>query len=404
MKLRRFRSQSWTHLVPVSVLLLATPTPSAHAQAEITPPPPAEAPPSNPAPTQGSELQVSAIDGGGWAVLSSTTGQLIDLNPGPAWNTLVQSAKAAEEGDADLTTASDQYVAIVRIFDQLRPIAAEALYRYALVENKRSNSIESQSAHFRLIQWFPDFSDYVRKSLAARNEAAAPAEPGKTSTLSGNRPPSFQMSPAWLVRYGLGPAPGPDPNASAAGGTDAKMQRRYGLGGGPATDANPASSDPTRYSMSPELMRRYGLLESPATLPESNPVSPAESAATGAKRVLLDQQRTEILTELSRTQSDLGKAQRELSRFESMPPVKIPPNLVSDPRLRQLIEDATEPATPNLNEQQALARINALEVYFQTVYIPRLQRTQEILMRESDILRVRLNNLIQETKDLAKEP
>lgn len=384
------------------------PSPSAHSQAGITPPPPADAPPSTPAPSNAPELQVSAVDGGGWAVLSSATGQLIDLNPGPAWNALVQSAKASEEGDADLATSSDQYVAIVRIFEQLRPIAAEALYRYALVENKRSNSVESQSAHFRLIQWFPDFSDYVRKSLAARNEAAAPTEPGKTSPPSGNRPPTSHITPALLARYGLGPAPGPDPNAPTAGGMDAEMARRYGLGGGPATDPNQASTDPTRYSMSPELMRRYGLLESPATQPVPYPAPPTESSATGTKRLLLDQQRTEILTELSRTQSDLDKAQRELSRFESIPPRQIPPNLVSDARLRQLIEEATEPTPRGANEEQAVnqqkARHDTLEFYFNEVYLPRLRHTQVILSKEYDVLRARLKDLIQETKDLSKEP
>ena len=399
MKLRFTRWNPRTLALPGAVLLLTAPHPVAHAQRE-TNPPPTEATATHPAQPSAPGLSVSPMTGGGWAVLSDVTGQLSELNPAPSWNALVQAAKAAEEGDADLTTASDQYVTIVRLFEELRPIAAEALYRYAMVERKRDHTTESQSAHFRLIQWFPDFSDYVRKSLAARNEEATPSQPGKTPPPSGDHPSFFKMSPALAARYGLGPSAGSPPNAPTPGGMDAEMARRYGLGGGPSTDSNPSSSTP----MSPELMRRYGLLESPSALPESNPVSPAESAATGAKRLLLDQQRTEILTELSRTQSDLDKAQRELNRFESMRPDHIPPNLVSDPRLRQLIENATEPTEPKLNEQQALARFNSLDVYFQRVYIPRLRRTQEILMKESDILRARLNNLLRETEELSKEP
>jgi|GEM_PF-3441043 len=300
------------------------------------------------------------------APVDPTTGQpiqglpksLTDLNPIPSWSALLATAKAAEEGDADLTAASDQYVTIVRIFDQLRPIAAEALYRYARIEDKREHGDEAQVALARLIQWFPDFHEYAKKSLEARG-----ATSGKTSTsASSTGSPSASNPPL-----------SPD------------LMRRYGLT--PATEAAEPSGAPTPSTMSPEMMKRYGLRSAPVT-PTTTTANP--SLPRDVRLAELRDRRSEVVAESARTAADCRKARLELKRVEGLQARDIPPNLVSDQRFRALLEGVPDGLT-GLPEEQIKKLIDASHVriieYFEATYKPRLLHTVDILSRELQELR-----------------
>lgn len=283
-----------------------------------------------------------------------------DLNPTSSWAALLATAKAAEEGDADLASASDQYLTIVRIFDALRPVAAEALYRYALVEGNRQNGTESQSAHTHLIRIFPDFPDYVTKSIEALNTSAVK--------------PDGSNADAWA-------GPTPKPTVSP------ELMRRDGIT--PATPSDEASATPQAYKMSPELMARYGLLPTPATPPSSTRTRP--SLPRDVRLAGLHDLRTELVTESARTAADLRKARLELQRVEGLRPMDIPPNLVSDERLRTLLVGVGDGLQPGFGQEQTDTLIEQRQVriteYFEMTYKPRLVRTVKILSRELDDLR-----------------
>lgn len=335
-------------------------------------------PPANGQPTPAVDpatgLPVSGPDA---AQIDPNTGALIqnppkasaDPNPINAWTTLLATGKTAEEGDADLTAASDQYVTIVRIFEQLRPVAAEALHRYALVEGRRQHAAESQAALTRLIQWFPDLPGYLRTSMEAQASASGVAQPPVPDAAPGEpaRPP---MSPELMRRYGLGAA-----NLPAE-----------------------AAEHPTTFKMSPQLMARYGLLAAPAK-PDTKPTPP--SLPNAARIAELQDRRAELVTEAARTAADLRKARMELKRVEGLSPSVIPPNLVSDPRLRSLLEEASDRLFDSGEEpaKQAAQRRAETEFHFERVYRPRLERTASILSRELEELRQEIDQI---DTDIAK--
>ncbi len=310
------------------------------------------------------------IPASGPMTIDPTTGQPISdpakslaaLNPLTSWTSLLATAKAAEEGDADLTAASDQYQTLVRIFDQLRPVAAEALYRYALVEGKREHVDEAQAAHTRLIQWFPDFPAYAKKSLEAQTGSAS--NPGQTETdADAATARKHQMSPELMRRYGLTPA-----SPSAEGG---------------------ASTKPT--TMSPELMARYGLLNAPNVrppAPDSNASVPRDLRS--AELAELHERRSELVAVSARTAADLRKARLDLDRVDGLRGEDVPPNLVSDERLRTLIvglEDGLTGLSQDQIEKIQAGRRDKIRNYFEGTYKDRLKRTEEILSRELDQLR-----------------
>jgi hypothetical protein len=311
----------------------------------------------------GQDATVPGVDPNTGQPIPGPTRPLDALNPLASWTALLATAKAAEEGDADLTAASDQYQTLVRIFDQLRPVAAEALYRYALVEAKREHSDEAQSAHTRLIQWFPDFSEYVQKSLAARGGNAA--NPGQ---------PETDADAATARKHGMSP----------------ELMRRYGLT--PADRSGEAGASPKPSSMSPELMARYGLLNAP------NPATATPDANTSVPRDLksaelaeLHERRSELVAVSSRTAADLRKARLDLDRVEGLSGEEIPPNLVSDERLRTLIvglEDGLIGVSQDQIETIMEARRSKLRNYLEGTYKLRLRRTVDILSRELDQLRL----------------
>jgi hypothetical protein len=325
------------------------------------------------------------IPASGPMTLDPTTGQFVPdpakslsaLNPLASWTALLATAKAAEEGDADLTAASDQYQTLVRIFDQLRPVAAEALYRYALVEAKREHGDEAQSAHTRLIQWFPDFPAYVRKSLEARGgNASSPGQPETDADAATAR--KHQMSPELMRRYGLTPA-----SPSAEGG---------------------ASSKPT--TMSPELMARYGLLNAP----NPAPAAPAANASVPrdlrfAELAELHERRAELVAVSSRTAADLRKARLDLDRVQGLSGADIPPNLISDERLRTLIlglEDGLTGLSQDQIEKIQEGRRSKLTKYLEDTYKFRLRRTVDILSRELDLLRLETREIDENIAKLAR--
>jgi hypothetical protein len=325
------------------------------------------------------------IPASGPMTIDPTTGQPISdpakslaaLNPIASWTSLLATAKAAEEGDADLTAASDQYQTLVRIFDQLRPVAAEALYRYALVEGQREHADEAQSAHTRLIQWFPDFPEYVRKSLEARGGNASSPSP-TTGAPAGAPTSRTTMSPELMRRYGLTPA-----SPSAEGGAPFK---------------------PT--TMSPELMARYGLLNAPnpaPTTPDANPSVPRDLRF--AELAELHERRSELVAVSSRTAADLRKARLDLDRIDGLAIMEIPPNLVSDERLRTLIlglEDGLTGLSQDQIKTIKETRRSKIYEYFQVTYKPRLQRTVEILSRELDQLRLETRNIDEDISKLQR--
>lgn len=298
----------------------------------------------------------SSVDPNTGQPIPSLPKELNALNPESSWTALLATAKAAEEGDADLTAASGQYLTIVRIFDHLRPIAAEALYRYALVEAKREHNEESMGAHTRLIQWFPDFTEYVKKSLATRNNTL-PALPAPDADAAPAT--TFRMSP--------------------------ELMRRYGLTSPPAT-TEPDAPSPAD-TMSPELMTRYGLRSRPATPAASSSVPRDLKFAELAE---LHDRRSELVAASGRTAADLRKARLELQRVEGLQGEDVPPNLVSDERLRTLIvglEDGLTGLSQDQIEKILEGRRLRIREYFEKTYQIRLRRTVEILSRELDQLR-----------------
>lgn len=301
----------------------------------------------------------TAIDPTTGQPIPGSTRPLDALNPIPSWTALLATAKAAEEGDADLATASDQYQTLVRIFDQLRPVAAEALYRYALVEAKREHGDEAQAAHTRLIQWFPDFTEYVKKSLEARGgNASSPSLPdGDTGSAPAT---TFRMSPELMRRYGLtSPPASAEPDAGSRGAT-----------------------------MSPELMARYGLRSGPAT-PAANASVPRDLRS--AELAELHERRSELVAVSSRTAADLRKARLELNRVDGLGIMEIPPNLISDQRLATLIvglDDGLTDLTQEQIDKIQKGRRSKINEYFEVTYKPRLRVTVEILSRELDQLRI----------------
>lgn len=296
----------------------------------------------------------SSVDPNTGQPIPSLPKELNALNPESSWAALLATAKAAEEGDADLNAASGQYLTIVRIFDHLRPIAAEALYRYALVEAKRQHNEESMGAHARLIQWFPDFSEYVKKSLATRNNTL-PALPAPDADAAPAT--TFRMSP--------------------------ELMRRYGLTS-PPTTTEPNAASPAPH-MSPELMARYGIV---ATLTQAAANPKPESNRDELEVAELKTQRSDLVTEAARTAADLRKARLELQRVEGLQPAEIPPNLVSDTKFRTLLEGLhQEPSGLTSLSAEAAAQLMDRRLvetvrYYEGVYQPRLQQTAKILARE----------------------
>jgi hypothetical protein len=124
-----------------------------------------------------------------------------------------------------------------------------------------------------------DLPESTRDAL--RREAANAGEP--TSAPGSGRPPGpwpevgastgqgpapFQMSPQLMRRYGLIPARGTEPVEAPPAPQDATTAVT------PAAPTNATPPPPPPFRMSPELMRRYGLIPSPPA-----PPTPATDAA-----------------------------------------------------------------------------------------------------------------------------
>ena len=306
-----------------------------------------------PSPTS---LNPSSAAATGDVRVASRPGTNVELHPGRAWADLVIAAKAAEEGDADLSSAARDYTTIVGIFEQLRTVAAEALRRQALVEQKLGHGNPSKLAWERLATWFPDMEDKAEEARRA------------LGTASG------------------GGSSGVDPSVAAGGsgqpfGMSAELRRRYGLSGG---EASAAAS---------------------ATDPGAG-ISGTDKHAT--ERAILMQSRTELLAEAAKTSPELRRAQSELRRAKSAGVQRIPPTLVSDAQLRRLIETVSLPEAFAGNAQDLeklqLERLNQAERYFEVVYLPRLELTIDLLSKELDQTRVELEKVDLELRNLPRKP
>lgn len=312
-------------------------------------------------------------------------------NPLASWKAVLATAKAAEEGDADLPAASDQYVSIVRLFDTLRPVAAEALFRYAVVEARREHVDESQAAHARLIQWFPDFPDYVRQSLAIRGGAPS------AQNVSTGAPGTGGASLPGGTHGGAPAGPVATPTLSP------ELMRRYGLG---PTQPGAEPAPPTTFRMTPALMARYGLSSAPSVAQAPEPTAIPADPVHDRRLADMLRERTELAAETSRTASDLRKARLEKSRVGTEHPQNIPPNLISDARLRALIEQLYQArATLSGDDRERTLReqMDRLEEYHHGVYLRRLDRTVEILERELDTLKVEMDKLDMGIAKLSEE-
>jgi ABC-type transport system involved in multi-copper enzyme maturation permease subunit len=116
-----------------------------------------------------------------------------------------------------------------------------------------------------------DVREALRQEAIAKGDPGIPTTPGRPPGLWPDRNPQggFQLSPDLMRRYGLVPQQGQavmtDPTAN------------------PSTDpTNTPASTPgnarPQYQMSPEMMRRYGLV--PTTPPEPTPAPPSPAPAT----------------------------------------------------------------------------------------------------------------------------
>lgn len=290
--------------------------------------------------------------------MHSKSGMVVELNPGVHWAELMVDAKAAEEGDADLISAARDYTTLVRIFEKLRPIAAEALRRQAVVEKKLGHEGPAKVALERLAAWFPETDNKGGGGEAKRVPEKAPGEG----------------------------ASGVDSSAAAGGsaqqfGMSAELRRRYGLSGGEAS-ASASATDPGAG------------------------ISGTDKRAT--ERAMLMQTRTELLAEAAKTGPELRRAQTELRRAKSAGMSRIPPTLVSDAQLRLLLEAMSLPEAfaGNTEEPKKLQieRINQAERYFHNVYLPRLELTVGLLSEELQKTRVELAQVDDELRNLAGKP
>lgn len=308
------------------------------------------------APTSDPNANANANAGPGQPGQEERSVKRAELNPGPAWAKLVIGAKALEEGDADLVSASRDYATIVSIFEQLRTVAAEALHRQAIVEGRRKNENDARVAWERLARWFPDFEEKAQEAARALGTVAgAPAPETGAATAFAT------MSPELMRRYGL------VPQSSGAG---------QGAAAGAGEGSGEGSSAPRT---------RYGTTSAAAPGDRSSATDPHAT-----ERTLLEQTRADLLMEAVKARAERRRASAELNRVHGASAEQLPPTLVSDARMRQLIEALHEPPAPALSKELAeraqLERARQAERYLHEVYLPRLNRILQVSERESENL------------------
>lgn len=329
------------------------------------------------------------------------------LNPGSQWVSIIVAGKTAQEGDADLAAAAAHFSSITDIFEQLRTPGAEALFRLADVQVKLGRVSDGRASFERFTQWFPDFTEYVdrlrerfqgsgtryRENMSQR--LGGPGIPGRNSMEGPHR---YAMDPELLKRYGLQPPP----SGSSADAADTRQQppfqlrlsrelaARYGLPlqpGGTENEGNHRASSPEP------------LLPSDSGLAGTIPSSPGLGTVPSIPLRELEQTRLELLDYSRKIASDLRRNRMAIARVHGRDPSSIPPQLVDDPRLQQLIEGVSEPL--GINEEGRRMRSEALVKYFNGVYMPRLATAVEILEREHEQIRAELKSVDKQMEELA---
>ncbi|MCC6233349.1 MAG: tetratricopeptide repeat protein [Verrucomicrobiales bacterium] len=212
------------------------------------------------------------------------------------------SGKVAEEGDADPSQALEHYRAVVDQYQNVRKSAAHAWFRIGEILRFQAKQDEALSAYLRVIQEFPDQSELARLAADASARLGAPSTgagssgmPGETRREGGTPAPAqpdastsqrYVMSPELMRRYGLMPSATPTPTPSQAGsqpgfGMSPELRKRYGLdiASSNAEAADPNSSTPAGTTMTMSPeLMRRYGLMPPAVSPPVTP-TPTDPAA-----------------------------------------------------------------------------------------------------------------------------